>query len=831
MKLRTHLPLLVIPLIAGPLLLAGLLAFIALQQSAEQKSTDQISALVARLDDQLQLLSMVATANIDIFSDDPLVKSYLLTGDAEERYALLQRPLLQKLASIQRVYPDYYEIRILQPDGFEDLRLQNRDQPNLTEEEADNPGFLAMRHADQDTLVRIGINPDNQELALYVSRRISLINPAFESFSSPPQLRGYLSLTISLQSLLDNLSPSPWPQGSILLTDAKGTLLAASQESDAARVPGDYDLAQGITAQQSKSQIELNGQSYQHHAKRLLEGLWLHLLIPEADLFKESRNVGLLVLLICLAAISISVPLLLVLIRNRFLKPVERLNQALAAMGKQSHLIQVPVQNEDELGELSRSFNRMSLDLHHSSEQIHNLAFRDSLTGLPNRLMFIKTLRREIESARQRQGRFALLFLDLDNFKHVNDTLGHPAGDQLLIKVTEIFQANLRGYDYLSRPVDIDVDRDMARLGGDEFTLLLNHPEAEHLAGPVAARVIKALAEPIDINGTACYVGCSIGIAIYPDDGRTMEDLVKHADLAMYQAKATGRNTYQFFSSAIAAHSQQRVLLDQRLHTAVETLNFQLYYQPIIDSRTMRVVSVEALIRWNDPELGQVPPDQFIPLAEENGLILPIGAWVIEEAARQLAAWKKAGLAPLRVAINVSSLQLGQPGFAQQITRVLNKHQLCADDLYVELTETAVLQGREQVLENLYALRALGIQIALDDFGTGYSSLSYLQTLPIDILKIDRSFILDLQENSNGVILSAIITMAHSLGMKVVAEGVEDHDHLAFLIAKGCDLLQGYLFSTPRPRARLNDLSTYRCPKPYSQRFDLPPTPRCTYYY
>ncbi|TWC41564.1 diguanylate cyclase (GGDEF)-like protein [Pseudomonas sp. SJZ079] len=813
MKLRTRLPLLVIPLIAGPLLLAGLLAFIALRQSAEQKSTDQISALVSRLDDQLQLLSHVATANIDIFSDDPLVKSYLLTSDAEERYDLLQRPLLQKLASIQRVYPDYYEIRILQPDGFEDLRLQNRDQPNLTEEEADSPGFLAMRHADQDTLVRIGINPDNQELALYVSRRISLINPAFESFSTPPKLRGYLSLTISLQSLLENLSPSPWPQGSLILTDAQGTLLAASQEIDSARLLGDYDLSPGITVLQSKSQIDLHGQSYQHHVKCLMDGLWLHLLIPEADLFKESRNIGLLVLLICLVAISISVPLLLVLIRNRFLKPVERLNQALAAMGKQSQLIQVPVQSEDEIGELSRSFNRMSLDLHQSSEQIHNLAFRDSLTGLPNRLMFIKTLRREIETARQRRGRFALLFLDLDNFKHVNDTLGHPAGDQLLIKVTEIFQSNLRGYDYLSRPVGIEVDRDMARLGGDEFTLLLNHPEAEHLAGPVAERVIKALSEPIDLDGTACYVGCSVGIAIYPDDGRTVEDLVKHADLAMYQAKARGRSTYQFFSSAIAAHSQQRVLLDQRLHTAVETLNFQLHYQPIIDSRSMRVVSVEALIRWNDPELGQVPPDRFIPLAEENGLILPIGAWVMEEAARQLAAWKKAGLPPLRVAINVSSLQLGQSGFARQITQVLNKYQLSAGDLYVELTETAVLQGREQVLENLYALRSLGIQIALDDFGTGYSSLSYLQTLPIDILKIDRSFILNLQENNNGVILSAIITMAHSLGMQVVAEGVEDHDHLAFLIAEGCDLLQGYLFSTPLPAGEIERLLNLPLPE------------------
>ncbi|WP_439860589.1 bifunctional diguanylate cyclase/phosphodiesterase [Pseudomonas sp. MBLB4136] len=806
MKLRTRLPLLVIPLITAPLLLAGFLAFIELRDSAQRKGDEQNHVLLRSLDEQVQQLIATASANLAVFSDDPLVKKYLLTADAEERYALLQRPLQRKLSSIQQVFPEYYEIRILLPDGFEDLRIDDGKLPNLTEDEGHNPLFVAMQEAVPGGYSRIAVNPDNQQLALYVSRAICIINPAVDSYNAEPELRGYLGLTISLQALLNKLTPSPWPHGGILLSDEHGTLLAASQELERA-APLDLSRLPALTtAPEGVRHSVFNGQAYQHHVKRLAAGLWVHLLVPEAELLRESRRIGVLVLLICLAAIGLAVPLLLLVIRSQFLRPVERLNKALASLGQRQQLVQVPVQNDDEIGELSRSFNQMSLALYRSNEQIRSLAYSDSLTGLPNRLMFIKTLRREIEQARQYGGRFALLFLDLDNFKHINDTLGHPAGDRLLVKVTEIFQAKLRGYDYLSRPVGIEVSRDMARLGGDEFTLLLTHPEADQLAGPVAERIIAALAEPIDLEGSECYVGCSIGIAIYPDDGRSVEDLVKHADLAMYQAKTRGKSTYQFFSSAIAARSQERVLLDQRLHSAVEALNFHLQFQPIVDSRSLRMKSVEALIRWNDPELGMVPPDQFIPIAEENGLILPIGDWVLEQAARQLVAWKQRGLPRLRVAVNVSSVQLAQPDFARQIARLLRKHQLGADELYVELTETAVLQGREQVLENLHALRELGIQIALDDFGTGYSSLSYLQTLPIDILKIDRSFILNLQENNNGVILSAIITMAHSLGMQVVAEGVEDQSHLSFLLAEGCDLLQGYLFSSPRSAEEIEQL-------------------------
>lgn len=797
MKLRTKLPLVVIPLIAGPLLLVGLLAYIELKNSSENTGHQQVDTLIEQFDNRLQQTIASAKANVAIFSDDLLLKNYLLTEDDEERYGLMQRPLQKKLLSIQRVYPEYYEIRVLLPDGYEDLRLINRDLPNLVEEEASSQTFQTMRSAEQDNLAKIGINPDNGALALYVSSRISLVNLAVDPFRTPPKLRGYLSLTISLQRLIDALSPSPWPQGGIIMTDAAGSIFAASKELDTPQLLADYDLAKNIRQQADMSLPLLNNQQYHHHSRRLQEGLWIHMLFPQSELLKDSRGISQLVLITCLGAIVCSIPLLLILIRRQFLKPVENLNQALASLGEQQQLIQVAVQSEDEIGELSRSFNNMSLALNESNEKIRNLAFSDSLTGLPNRLMFAKNLRREIETARRSKGNLALLFIDLDNFKHINDTLGHQAGDQLLVKVADIIQSNLRGYDSLSRAIGGDDPLSVARLGGDEFTLLLRHLDTELMAGQVANRLISAISEPIDVFGKPCYIGCSIGIATYPNDGNTGEDLIKHADMAMYQAKIRGKGNYQFFSNTIATLSEQRVFLDQRLHQAVDELNFELYYQPIIDSKTQKIISVEALIRWNDAQLGSVPPDQFIPLAEESGLILAIGDWVMEEAARQQSVWKKSNLPYLKIAINVSSVQLNQPDFSQKMADLLIKYKLSKDDLYVELTETALLQGEGLALDNLHKLSQLGISIALDDFGTGYSSLSYLQNLPIDILKIDRSFIMNLQEHNNGVILSAIITMAHALGMKVVAEGVEDHQHLAFLDTEGCDLLQGYLFSRP----------------------------------
>ncbi len=687
---------------------------------------------------------------------------------------------------------------MLQPDGFEDIRLTNRNIINRTEEEGESPHFMAIQQASSDLLSRIMLNPDNQEPALYVSRRIRLINTATESFRTEPELRGYLSLTISLQPLIDMLPSMPWNGAELLLTDNRHRVLATSLSAEQTQ-PFSDRMTIIDEHPQGSTEIEFQGQPYQHHSRQLHPDLQVHLLLPEAELLRDSRHIGRLVLIVCLGAMALSVPLLLLLFRNQFLKPVQRLNRALASMGQHQQLIQVPIQHEDEIGELSRSFNRMSLALQESNKQIRTLAFQDSLTGLANRRMFIKMVRREIERSQKHRQQFALLFMDLDNFKQINDTHGHPVGDQLLARVANIIQGNLRADDGLSRPIVSDNPSALARFGGDEFTLLLRNMESALDVASVAKRLLSALAQPIELKGISCYAGSSIGIALYPHDGTSVEELIKHADLAMYQAKTGGKGNYQFFSKSLATQSLQQARLVQRLHHAVENQAFELFYQPIIDNHSRDLVAVEALIRWTDTELGVVSPGQFIPLAEKNGMIEAIGNWVLEAAARQLQIWKSAALPGIKVAVNISSIQLQQPEFTRRVMALLARYQLTPQDLYLELTETGLIQGQEQVMENLHELHRRGIRIALDDFGTGYSSLSYLQNLPIDILKIDRSFIINLQESNNGLILSAIITMAHSLGMKVVAEGVEDQSHLDFLTAEGCDLLQGYLFGRPSP--------------------------------
>ena len=764
--------------------------------------------MVTQLESRAYSQITSALANIDVYSVDPMLQLYLLTDDADERYALLQRPLLAKLSSIQKAYPEYYEIRVLLANGEEDLLLST--DPATTAAFTSSRVY-PLQGSGTEPKASIAVNPADGRPVLFVSQPISLVNPASDRYGSTPTLRGYLCMTVSIGAITDYLSPSPWKEGGVVLTNDDGEIYAASDELDLQRLLAGRRLTTGSDGVQQQAGAWLEQIPYHYQRTHIYEGLWAHVLVPESELFEQSRTIGWLALLVALGSLALVLPLL-ILLHRQVLKPINALHHAIGNLGRSGELVQVTVSHEDEIADLGRSFNRMSRALHRSSARIKDLAFSDSLTGLPNRTMFVKTLKRGIERAKVDDSHLALMFIDLDNFKMVNDTLGHQAGDQLLVAVTEIIRSKLRGDDLLYRAGrEEPYEADIARLGGDEFTLILSHAEAEIFASRIADRIVRALAQPIQLAGNACYVGCSIGIAVYPFDGDTDEALVKHADLAMYHAKHQGKGNFQFFSSEIANCSQRRALLDQRLHLAVEAKSFRLHYQPIVDSRTQRLVAVEALIRWQDEALGSVPPDEFIPIAEETGLIFPIGCWVMGEAMQQLAAWKLAGGGNFKVSINVSSIQLSLPGLAPQIRIMLEENGLIPSDIYVELTETALMKGREQALENLRELRALGVRVALDDFGTGYSSLSYLKDLPIDILKIDRSFIMNLQERNNRVILVAIISMAHALGMKVVAEGVEDEEHIVFLRTEGCDLFQGYCFSRPVAPADLVEYVNRLC--------------------
>jgi diguanylate cyclase (GGDEF)-like protein len=422
-----------------------------------------------------------------------------------------------------------------------------------------------------------------------------------------------------------------------------------------------------------------------------------------------------------------------------------------------------------------------ALRLEQANASLQHQATHDALTGLPNRVLFLDRLEREIAHAERDGHRFAILVVDLDRFKVINDTLGHGPGDQLLIEIARRLSLAVRAVDTV------------ARTGGDEFLLLVTGIREPADAAVTAAKIVAELDRSVGISGTEVHTTASIGISVYPADGNDSESLVAHADEAMYFAKKSGRNGFQFFSAGMSVFSRERLDFESDLRRALPLKQFEVHYQPKMDIASSHVNSVEALLRWRHPVRGLVGPNDFIPLAEESGLMFSIGEWVLREACRQARQWQLEGLPFLRIAVNISPIHFLQPRFLDIVRAALADHQLEARYLEIELTETTVMDHAESSIQILEELSRMGVLVSIDDFGTGYSSMSYLRRFPIDKLKIDRSFINDLTTNADAAsIVKAIISLAHSLRLKVVAEGVETAEQLEQLRSLGCDQFQGF---------------------------------------
>jgi diguanylate cyclase (GGDEF)-like protein len=437
---------------------------------------------------------------------------------------------------------------------------------------------------------------------------------------------------------------------------------------------------------------------------------------------------------------------------------------------------------------------------HHkqTAEKAKYLAYHDTLTNLPNRSLFHDRLKHSLERAEREKQLMAVLFLDLDNFKHINDTIGHRAGDQLLQGVADRLMKSVRKTDSISRVSPEEPESMVARLGGDEFTILLT--DVKHIQDPakVSQRIFSLLSEPFMIGSNEVFITASVGIAVYPYDGKDVDTLLMNADVAMYQAKKLGRNNYQYYSESLNAFAFERFTIEHKLRKALDQNEFMLFYQPQIDITTGNLIGVEALIRWLQPDLVLIKPVEFIPLAEETGLIIPIGEWVLRTACTQNRAWQKAGLKPIRMTVNVSSIQFMQNNFLETVSRILNDTGLAPHYLQLELTETTLMKDSDNSIKKLHALKEMGIQIALDDFGTGYSSLNYLKRFPLSVVKIDNSFVQDLNTSLvDQSIVNAIVLLAHNFNLKVIAEGVEKSNQLDFLRRCGCEGVQGFLICPP----------------------------------
>lgn len=425
-----------------------------------------------------------------------------------------------------------------------------------------------------------------------------------------------------------------------------------------------------------------------------------------------------------------------------------------------------------------------------SRAQIEFLAHHDNLTGLPNRVLLIDRLEMAINAAKRQDEKVGVLFIDLDRFKNVNDSLGHAVGDQLLKEAAKRLSSTVRTGDTVSR------------LGGDEFVVLFPKIKEETTLADLTIKLCNILQQPYSVGGISLHITPSIGIAMFPDDGDNVNALIKNADAAMYLAKEKGRNNYQFYTPLLNSRTLDRLKLESDLRLALEQGGFEVHYQPQVFAKTEKLWGAEALVRWRHPERGLISPADFIPLAEETGLIIPLGDWVFAQAARQVTEWRKRGLHKFVVAVNISAVQFRKDDFVERIETILKQEGAVSHSIELELTESILMHNMESSIQTLNYLRDLGFRIAIDDFGTGFSSLNYLRRLPINVLKIDQSFVREmLVERASLAIVESIISLAHSLGKETIAEGVETKAELDVLTKRGCRLMQGYYFSKPLPAA------------------------------
>ena len=454
-----------------------------------------------------------------------------------------------------------------------------------------------------------------------------------------------------------------------------------------------------------------------------------------------------------------------------------------------------------------------------AEREIHQLAYYDSLTGLPNRVLFKDRVTQAIAHANRYQSLLAVLFLDLDRFKVINDTLGHTTGDHLLKQVAERLAESVRHSDSIGRSHEEAEAYQMARLGGDEFTILLTNIRDAQDARKVARRMLESLTRPFVLDGHEMAITASVGIAIFPTDGNSLEQLLKNSDTAMYQAKEQGRNNAQFYSATMNSQAEERLALENDLRKALERQELLVYFQPQIDIQTNQIIGAEALVRWHHPLRGILLPSAFFAVANETGLIRQVDEVVLQRACQHSKSWQTAGYAPIRISVNVSNSFFHGISLTSTVSRTLRDTQLHPAYLELELTESIALHHVEASIKMLHELRALGLQLAIDDFGTGYSSLSHLQRFPLNRLKIDQSFIQDLANNpTNALITSAIISLAHSLNLKVLVEGVETEEQLTILRRQGCDEAQGYFLGRPMPEEEFRQFLSGTSPHTLTKR-------------
>jgi len=821
--LRQKLVAILLPIIILPLLGLGFIFY------TQQRDMLQASALEKMKDVMDATRNSFATsmtsryAGVKLLSESHLIRRYIIIEDEGARYYSFYRPILELFASYQDTFPEFSELRLLNAAGEEEVRLAKPDMPNMGESIFKQSWLKEAELAGNKLLTKVVSEQNADGVSVFIIKPIPSTMYSDWKLSGSSAIGGYLVVTVELKHLIGIIEKEHIGEtGHMLLLDTSGMLLAPSTAHTVAQKQANEVASVARVLYEQRNYFDGNirvlnvdNERYLASSSPLLDGLSLYSYWPEKEKLAIVETVALRVFWFTVFTL-LAVSVLIFLVVNRLvIHPIFLLRELTLDIGRGGFNYLGPDsgkfiesgEREDEIGELTRAIHEMSINLEASRLKMQFNAFHDSLTGLNNRHSFVTYLQRAIERSAERKGEIAVLFIDTDGFKEVNDTLGHVQGDNVLRVIAKRLSRGSRLVKIAKR-LGVPEERiklSLNRIGGDEFAVVIEGFNPTKEADLVATSLIDEMKEAFIVDHQVYHLGISIGVSVFPKDGENVNTLLKRADIAMYKAKADGGNRYQFYDPALEQSAIERHQMEIELRKALDEQQFCLFYQPQFDAQSGELVGSEALIRWKHPERGMVPPGLFISHAEENGLIVRIGEWALEEACRQNKVWQDAGLIPVKVAVNFSTVQFNRmEDIVSMITSKLEKTGLDARYLDVEITETGIMQSGDVGLDVLHEIKAVGVQLSMDDFGTGYSSLSSLRDMPIDTLKIDKSFVDDINTGANGqAIIKAIMALAKQLGLKVVAEGVEEESQLEFLKQNDCETIQGYLLGRPLPAEEL----------------------------
>jgi diguanylate cyclase (GGDEF)-like protein len=802
MYLRGKLALALAPLVVVPVFALGWLTWDSLRHKLYGEAERGMQAALLMADQSLADLVADAMADANLLAAAPETVAFATARAAGSVAAREHAALLRLLEQYRAGYPSYLAIRLMSPDGRLLLGTAAIGSSALM---ASVPPATALEAAASQPVRQMQPDAD----LLHILRPVQV--PAGNAGMA---FRGVLTLSVSLTPYYARLAdPYLGFGGRLLLLLPDGEVLHASPGEPAVT---SAQLRSALTApgtSHAPRRMSLAGQPSLVMTRSMLDGVTAVAVQPMRGLAHPLNQLAAQTLAISFFGALLLVSVLFVWLRRLVLRPLTALRLAARAIGAGRTLPELDVHGDDELGLLASDLRDMADRLGQYNEQIEQLAFYDQLTGLPNRNLIRELLAQRMETLRRGGDVLALLFVDLDNFKQINDNLGHAVGDGLL----QTFADRLR---VLLDAEGIGHSAFLARFGGDELLIAADGLPGAAAAEAMARRVLAVAAEPFELDEGRYVVTASIGIALYPQDAQDPDGLVRCADLAMYRAKSEGRNLCRLFTRELNARSSERLLIEHRLRDALVSERLSVHYQPIVAIDSGELVACEALLRWTDDELGAVSPAKFIPVAEESGLIQDLGRWVLRTVCTQIATWRDLGLEPRPVAVNISAAHLQREALAGPVADLLGRFRLEPHALQLEITESVLMDLTHANSGRVQALSDLGLAIHIDDFGTGYSSINYLRRFAIDCIKIDRSFIANLCErDEDRALATAMIAMAKALGLRIVAEGIEDQDQLLALQELGCDFGQGYLFARPMDA---DSLSEYlRAPR---LRPNAPPT-------